>query len=165
MATTIRANLCPVVVASRNHCTAATSRRKAGCRGTAATLRYPGLHGGAVRLGHPVAAAAPVIRTGRSGPADQDAGQAFSMSSRTCAVGLSVAIQLVSSVHSAPAPTSPGIRSEPSKRKTAPGSWKSFAASWSIGDARFSTSSPVLALTQPGPETLALTLAQSADDR
>jgi hypothetical protein len=87
------------------------------------------------------------------------------MSVRTCWVGLSFAIQLVSSVHIAPAPISPGIRSEPSKRNTAPGSWNSSAASWSMGDFRFSTSRPVLALTQPGPETLALTLAQSAEDR
>src|SRR4051794_38219844 len=157
MATTIRANLCPVVVASRNHCTASTSPRKAGRRGTAATLlRSPGLAGwgGAAR-----SAGADRDR------GDQDAGQAFSMSASTWSVGLSLAIQLVSSVHSAPAPTSPGIRSEPSKRNTASGSWNSSAASWSIGETRLSGSRPVLALTQPGPETLALTLAHSGDDR
>jgi hypothetical protein len=34
-----------------------------------------------------------------------------------------------------------------------------------MGEVRFSGSRPVLALTQPGPETLALLLAHSEDDR
>src|SRR3954462_552388 len=111
MATTIRASLCPVVVASRNHCTGellssgngTPGGRSESCGPPASTAERDG-------PGQPGA-----DRGQSSGQTDQDAGQLFSTSVRTCWVGLSLAIQLVSSVQSVPAPTSPGIRSDPSK--------------------------------------------------
>ena len=64
---------------------------------------------------------------------------------------LSPVTQAVISFQKEPAPTALGIWSEPSKRKTASGSWKVSADSWSIGLVRLAMSSPVLALTQPPP--------------
>src|SRR3954453_86513 len=95
----------------------------------------------------------------------QDDGQDFSMLSRASCV-LSPVIQAVISFQKELAPTSPGIWSEPSKRKTASGSWKICADSWSIGLTRLATSRPVLALTQPPPGVaLAFSLAHTSVDR
>src|SRR4051794_3798742 len=96
---------------------------------------------------------------------DQDDGQDFSMLLRASSV-LSPVIQAVISFQKEFAPTSPGIWSEPSKRKTASGSWKICADSWSIGLTRLATSRPVLALTQPPPGVaLAFSLAHTSVDR
>jgi hypothetical protein len=87
------------------------------------------------------------------------------MFSRASAV-LSPVIQAVISFQKELAPTSPGLWSEPSKRKTASGSWKICAESWSIGLTRLVTSSPVLALTQPPPGVAsAYWLAHTSVDR
>ena len=74
----------------------------------------------------------------RSG-VDQDDGQEFSMLSRVSCV-LWPVIQAVISFQKEPAPTAPGIWSEPSKRKTASGSCRISAESLSIGLTRLSTS-------------------------
>ena len=75
-------------------------------------------------------------------------------------------IQAVISFQKEPEPTAPGIRSEPSKRKTAFGSCRICADSLSIGLTRLVTSSPLLALTQPPPGVaLAFALAQTSVDR
>ena len=58
-------------------------------------------------------------------------------------------IQAVISFQNEPAPTAPGIRSEPSKRNTASGSCRISADSLSIGLTRLARSRPLLALTQP----------------
>ncbi len=59
------------------------------------------------------------------------------MESRTASFALSSAIQAVISDQKEPAPTAPGIRSEPSKRNVASGSVSSSADSSSIGLVRF----------------------------
>ena len=92
-------------------------------------------------------------------------GHEASIESRTSWSALSLAIQLVISVQNEPAPTSPGIRSEPSKRKTASGSCSSSPASWSIGDYSSEMSSSLLALTHPGVETSAFAFAHSGELR
>ena len=75
-------------------------------------------------------------------------------------------IHAVISFQKEPAPTAPGIWSDPSNRKTASGSWKVAAESWSIGLARLPASSPLFALTQPpAGVALAVSLAQVSDER
>src|SRR4051794_21542900 len=100
---------------------------------------------------------------GRS--ARQEAGQDFSMLSTVCCV-LWPVIQFVACFQNELDPTAAGIWSEPSNRKTALGSCRTVADSWSIGLVSFLMSMPLLALIQP-PLGVALTFsfAQVAEDR
>src|SRR3954453_4245399 len=95
----------------------------------------------------------------------QDFGQAASILS-TVSFVLWPVIQAVACFQNAFEPTAAGIWSEPSKRKTAFGSWRMSYESWSIGLTRFSRLSPLLALTQPPPGVaLAFSFAQVSDER
>lgn len=75
-------------------------------------------------------------------------------------------IHAVISFQKEPAPTALGIWSEPSKRKTASGSWNVSADRMSIGLLRLEMSRPVLAVTQPpSGVALAFSLAHTSEDR
>ena len=103
------------------------------------------------RRGRPTAGArGPDVRAGDGRPPAR-AGTcgwiSSARSSRCCRGSSSVllpVIQAVISFQKEPAPTAPGIRSEPSKRNTASGSCRISTDSLSIGLARLATSRPVV---------------------
>ena len=75
-------------------------------------------------------------------------------------------IQLVACFQKAFDPIAAGIWSEPSNRKTAFGSCRIEAASWSMGLVSLPVSRPLLAVTQPPSGLLAtLLLAHRSVDR